>query len=171
MSKWESSLYKINTYGGRIMTDVYSFFTCCGVVISALILAFAGVAFIMVYDRANKSREQEFQIKLEMAKTSKNNHILNMPYKDLMTVVDVNMMYYVEQAIVESGIHSVSDEEKSVQFNPLLISICTNIEMSLSEDLIKAIEFYVTHDYIKTYIKDSSRLLLLAKIEQRGIKQ
>lgn len=128
-----------------------------------------GLAFIVVYYRGNKSREQEFQLKLESAKSAKNSHILNMSYSDLMTIVDTNMLYYVEQSIISSGIHELkTDEQKSLQFNTVLTSVCASVEMSLSTDIKQAIYFYVAPDHLSTYIKDTGRLLLIAKIEQRA---
>lgn len=127
--------------------------------------------FILLFIRYAESVEQrklEFEVKLKAAATAKNSHILNMGYKDLLSIVDNNMLYYVEQEILVSGIsNKESDEEKSLHFNTLLIDTCAKVETSLSPDLKEALLFYITEDHLRTYIKDSCRVILIAKIEQK----
>ena len=142
-----------------------------GTFLISFILLFIIIFFILQYRESYMYKEREFQIKLKSAETARNAHILNMSYKDLMSVVDTNMVYYIDQAILVSGIsNKESDEERSLDFNALLLQVCTNVEMSMSDSLKEAILFYISEEHLRTYIKDSSRILMIAKIEQKGFQ-
>lgn len=139
---------------------------CIGCLFALLLIS---IMLFIKYAESVQQRKQEFEIKLQAASTAKNSHILNMGYKDLLSIVDTNMLYYVDQEILVSGIsNKESDEEKSIHFNTLLIDVCTRVETSLSKDLKEALYFYVTEEHLRTYIKDSCRVILIAKIEQKA---
>ena len=137
-------------------------------IIIILILLFG--AFIYNIYKDMKQREFEFKLKLESAKHSRGGNIRSMSYKDLLSIIDTNMIYYVDQSILISGIASKkSDEERSLIFNDVLSSTCAQVEMSLSNYVKEALLDYVSENHLNTYIKDRARLLLIAKIEQNNI--
>ena len=114
-----------------------------------------------------RHREMEFQLKLESIKHAGASNIKSMSFKDLLNIIDTNMGYYVDQAILVSGINlKKSDEERSIIFNDVLISTCAQTESSLSLDVRNAILAFVSENHLQTYIKDRTRILLIAKIEQ-----
>ena len=133
-----------------------------------LILIFG--AFIYIIYRDMKQRQFEFKLKLESAKNSRGSNIRSMSYKDLLAIIDTNMVYYVDQSILISGIASKkSDEERSLIFNDILTSTCAQVELSLSNYVKEALLDYISEDHLNTYIKDRARILLIAKIEQNNI--
>lgn len=137
-----------------------------------IMILLIAIGFICVFGYSVMIRKQEFEIKLKAAETAKNTHIINMPYKDLLSIIDTNMAYYIDQAIVSSRILELeTDEQLSLQFNTVLVSVCAEVSMSLSDDVKRALEFYVSPDHIRTYIKDSCRIILLAKIEKLRVEK
>lgn len=141
-------------------------------IIMTVIFILAFIAFILIYTENAQNRNREFKIKMEAAKVAKNSHILNMPYKDLLGIVDINMVYYVTETVLTSGLHEMkTDEERSLEFNDALLTVCTKVRLSLSDDLIQALLFYISEDHLNIYIKDSARILLVAKIENSTRQQ
>ena len=141
-------------------------------IVVIILLSFILIMMMVEFWLSYSQRKQEFEIKLTAAETARNSHIVNMNYKDLLSIVDTNMIYYVDQEILLSGIlNKKSDEEKSINFNNILISICSKVETSLSNDVKEALLFFITEEHFRTYIKDSSRVLLIAKIEQKNFNK
>ena len=138
--------------------------------IITIILALLCGAFVFISYRDMKQREMEFNIKIEAAKNSKNSNIKSMNYKDLLSIIDTNMVYYVDQTILISGIATKkSDEERSLIFSDLLASTCAQIELSLSSSVKETLLDFISETHLHTYIKDRTRILLIAKIEQNNI--
>lgn len=139
-------------------------------IISAILLLLIGLVIFIIY-RDGMIRKREFDIKLEAAKASANAKVESLSYKELLAIVDQNMKYYVGQAILTSGIvNKKNDEERSLVINEILISTCAQVEMSISVNVKEAILKYVTLNHLQTYIKDATRLMLIAEIENRIIK-
>ena len=138
-------------------------------IIIFILFTFLGM-FIYTSYRDAKQRELEFSIKLEAAKNTKGANVRAMGYKDLLNIIDTNMVYYVDQSILISGIATKkSDEERSIIFNDVLSSTCAQVELSLSSYIKDALLEFVSENHIHTYIKDRARLLLIAKIEQTNM--
>lgn len=136
-------------------------------IIQIFVVLIAYLSFIQVYRQYTKDKSMEFEIKMEAAKSSGISHINTMSYKDLLSIVDSNIAYYVNDAMLSSGLVSAkSDEERSIQFNDIHVSIASKVEMSLSDSVKKAILNYVSQEHLRIYIKDTTRILLIAKTEQ-----
>ena len=128
------------------------------------------IGFSVIQYKDMKQRQLEFQIKIEAAKNTKDSHVRSMSYKDLLSIIDTNMVYYVDQSILISEIVSKkSDEERSLIFNDILTSTCAQVDLSLSTAVKEALLTYISESHLHTYIKDRTRILLIAKIEQNNI--
>lgn len=127
--------------------------------------------FIFVYYRHTQDKKFEFQLKLEAIKNKKNDHVESMSYKDLLSIVNDIIGYYVNDEYLHSALpKSTTDEEITLVFNQVHKSIAAKTEMGLSQDVKNALMGYISKEHMITYIKDTSRLVLVAKIEQNRRK-
>lgn len=103
-------------------------------------------------------------IQLEAAKAKKNNHIINMSYNDLFSIVDRLCEFHANMALITSSLSSKDSSKLSILLDDVIVNVCTATRLSMSDDLIEAIHFYVSDTYLMEYIKNTVRLRLILKI-------
>ena len=130
-----------------------------------IILAVTLTFMVYTIKRDSQIREREFNVKMAAAQMANTNGITSMKYTDLLSIIDKNMEYYVNQSILLSGVLKKTSEEKSLVINDILSTTCAQIECSISDKVKQALLNYITEEYLQTYIKDTTRVLLLYKIE------
>ena len=145
-------------------TTMMIIFTLGVLVLLAIV---AGIASYSIYSNGKKTQDA-LMIQIEAAKAKKNNHIINMPYKDLLGIVDNLVNFYTKNAVMDFSLSTKNDTELSVVLDDILINICTDVKMSVSKDLHEAILFYVSDAYFNKYIKNTARLLLILEIKRAG---
>ena len=69
--------------------------------------------------------------------------------------------------ILINGLLLKDSDQLSTVMDDLLTKICTDVKMSMSEPLKTSSLNYVTDEYLNITIKDTSRLVLTAKINKR----
>lgn len=139
------------------------------VVLLGVIVALASYA---IYS-AGKKTQDSLMIQIEAAKAKKNSHLMTIPYADLLGIINNLINFYVKSAVLEFPLTTKTQTELSVLMDDILIQICTNVRMAMSEDIQEAMTSYVTEAHMMQYIKNTTRLILLSettKIEKQNLQ-
>lgn len=114
-----------------------------------------------------KKNEGMLKVQIEAAKVKGVDHITKMSFDDATKILHHLIGFYVSNAILVNGLLSKDSDQLSTVMDDLLTKICTDVKMSMSEPLKTSFLNYVTDDYLNIMIKDTSRLVLTAKINER----
>ena len=86
-----------------------------------------------------------------------------------MKIMNNIIGFYVSNTILLNGLQSKDSNTISAVLDDLIIDISTQVRMSMSEELTNAILNYVTKDYLNNIIKDTVRIVLMAKINDKRL--
>lgn len=133
-----------------------------------LMILFLGLLIVLsIYTiwRSSLEQKMQFDVKMEIAKSSGNTTIKSMSYKDLQEIVNQLINFHVNSVVSTSNIRDKSTDELSIILDTMIVDVCARVKISLSNDILNAFYMYITDDFLNSYIKNLSRALLLAKID------
>lgn len=90
--------------------------------------------------------------------------LTNMSYTSIMDIIDKMIHFEVSNTILKNGLRIKTDEELSVILDNYILSISETVYTSISNDLLTVVQYYITDNYLKSYIKDTTRVILVANL-------
>lgn len=140
---------------------------CIIAIYTALLMI--GTYMAVTVRQETKRKQNEFDLKLQIAQIKRNEVVPKMSYGDLMKLVRENIMFYTDKVMLTYGLFTkTTNEERSVLMDDALKEICGLTHGSLSKDVLDSILAFVTEDHLASYIALNARLILIAKCESSG---
>lgn len=90
--------------------------------------------------------------------------LTSMSYTNIMDIIDKMIHFEVSNTILKNGLRIKTDEELSVILDNYILSISETVYTSISNDLLAVVQYYITDNYLKCYIKDTARVILVANL-------
>lgn len=142
------------------------FAVCCIILLMLLVI----LTIYNIY-RSYINQKQQFELMMEKARVAGNPKINSLSYKELQEIVNQLINFYVTSIFSTSNVRSKPPDELSIILDTMIIDVCANVKISLSTEILNAFSAYVSDDFLNHYIKDLTRALLLAKIENSRDKK
>lgn len=126
-------------------------------------LCIVGVSLITLILNTRKN-ETMLEMQINASKLHSTQHVETMKYEDLLKIVETITNFHITKLMTQNMKSMSSDEERSLFIDDCLPQLCVDIYTSLSESFLRGILSYVSESYFKNYIKDTTRLLLIARM-------
>lgn len=137
--------------------------------VSLIVLIMICILISVIFNLRETAKKNEImlQIQIEASKVKSVDHITKLPFDECIKIINNIIGLYTTNSILINGLKSKDADAISAVLDELIIELSTQVRMSMSEELTRAILNYVTKDYLNNLIKDSVRIVLLAKLKQR----
>lgn len=143
------------------MIAIIALLVMCVVLLAILI----GLSVYTIY-RDTTKMQNNLDIQIAAATSSKLPEIHKLPYSELMDIVNKTIDYYTTHNLTVNTLSTKSGDEISVQLDDLSADIATTVKLSVSPLVSNCITSYVSEDFYDRYILTTVRLLLVAHIEK-----
>lgn len=134
----------------------------CALIILLMICILVSLIFNL--RETAKKNEGMLQVQIEAAKVKSTEHVTKLSFDDAVKIVNHLIGFYVSNVILMNGLKEKTADEISAVQDSLVINISTQVRLAMSEQLTTSIQNYVTTDYLNIMIKDTTRLVLIAKL-------
>lgn len=131
------------------------------ILIMGTIITFGYLLYHINYSNKETKRLKELQLS---TKPSIPSVLTNMSYTSIMEIVDKMIQFEVSNTILKHGLRNKTDEELSVILDDFILNISETVYTSISNDLLSVVQYYITDNYLKSYIKDTARIILVANL-------
>ena len=139
----------------------------CSLIVLLMVCILASVIFNL--RETAKKNEGMLKIQIEASKVKSVEHITKLSFDECIKIMNNIIGFYVSNTILLNGLQSKDSNTISAVLDDLIIEISTQVRMSMSEELTNAILNYVTKDYLNNIIKDTVRIVLMAKINDKRL--
>ena len=139
----------------------------CSLIVLLMICILVSVIFNL--RETAKKNEGMLNIQIEASKVKSVEHITKLSFDECIKIMNNIIGFYVSNTILLNGLQSKDSNTISAVLDDLIIEISTQVRMSMSEELTNAILNYVTKDYLNNIIKDTVRIVLMAKITDKRL--
>ena len=139
----------------------------CSLIVLLMICILISVIFNL--RETAKKNECMLKIQIEASKVKSVEHITKLSFDECIKIMNNIIGFYVSNTILLNGLQSKDSNTISAVLDDLIIEISTQVRMSMSEELTNAILNYVTKDYLNNIIKDTVRIVLMAKINDKRL--
>ena len=139
----------------------------CSLIVLLMISILVSVIFNL--RETAKKNEGMLKIQIEASKVKSVEHITKLSFDECIKIMNNIIGFYVSNTILLNGLQSKDSNTISAVLDDLIIEISTQVRMSMSEELTNAILNYVTKDYLNNIIKDTVRIVLMAKINDKRL--
>lgn len=128
-------------------------------------LLFALVVLIIYQIRIDSyTRNKLFEIQLKMGE-GQAAMTRELPWSELKKIIDEIINFTISNYIITNGVNKLSDEELAINWTMMLNEICTDVEISLSDEIKRQILKNISKDYMSSYIKNSVQLVIVYKLQ------
>ena len=90
--------------------------------------------------------------------------LTSMSYTSIMEIIDKMIHFEVSNTILKNGLRNKTEEELSIILDNHILSISETVYTSISNELLTVVQYYITDNYLKSYIKDTARIILVANL-------
>ena len=131
------------------------------IMVVGTIITFGYLLYHMSYSNKETKRLKELQLS---QKPSIPTVLTSMSYTSIMEIIDKMIHFEVSNTILKNGLRNKTDEELSVILDDYILNISEMVYTSISNDLLTVVQYYITDNYLKNYIKDTARIILVANL-------
>lgn len=110
------------------------------------------------------TRNKLFEVQLKMGE-GQAAMTRELPWSDLKKIIDEIIDFTISNYIITNGVNKLSDEELAINWTMMLNEICTNVEVSLSDEMKRQILKTITREYMSQYIKNSVQLVIVYRLQ------
>lgn len=110
------------------------------------------------------TRKRLFDIQIEMAQ-GQQSMTKELPWSELRKIVDEIVNFTVSNYIVTNGIAKMKSDELTLNWTMILNEVCSEVELSLSDEIKRQILKTITLEYMTKYIKNSVQLVIVYNLQ------
>lgn len=114
-----------------------------------------------------KKNEGMLKVQIEAAKVKRTDHVDKLSFDDCIKIINHLIGFYVSSTILLYGLQMKNSDELSTILDELVINISTQVTTAMSNELTACFLTYVSNDYLMVMIKDTTRIVLTAKLDGR----
>lgn len=111
------------------------------------------------------TRKRLFDVQIEMAQ-GQQAMTKELPWSDLKKIIDEIISFTVTNYIITNGIGRMNDDELTLNWTMILSEICSEVELSLSDEMKRQILKTISIEYMTKYIKNSVQLVIVFNLQK-----
>lgn len=111
-------------------------------------------------------RKNQFKTQMKMAEAQASMS-KQLSFKDCYDILNNYIQHITVSEVTALGLFNMTSDQLSVVMSDTLSSICVEIDSAMSEELKRQLSLYSSDIYIKKYILDQARTIMIASIETR----
>lgn len=110
------------------------------------------------------TRSKTFEVQIEMAQAQQL-MVKDLSWEELKKIINDVISFTVSSYIITNNLRRMNDQELSVMWTVILRDLCTNVEISLGEDIKRQAFKIITKDYFTQFIKNSVEIVIVYQLE------
>lgn len=111
------------------------------------------------------SKKKLFDIQMEMAQAQQS-MTRELPWSELKKIIDEIVNFTVPNYIITNGIKKMNEDELTLNWTMMLNELCSDIELSISNEIKRQILKTITVEYLTKYIKNSVQIILVYNLQK-----
>ena len=111
------------------------------------------------------TRKRLFDVQIEMAQ-GQQAMTKELPWSDLKKIIDEIIGFTVTNYIITNGLSKMKDDELTLNWTMILNEVCSEVELSLSEEIKRQILKTISLEYMTKYIKNSVQLVIVFNLQK-----
>lgn len=111
------------------------------------------------------TRKKLFDIQIEMAQAQQAT-TRELPWSELKKIIDEIVNFTVPNYIIANGVTKMNEDELTLNWTMMLNELCSDIELSISDEIKRQILKSITIDYLTKYIKNSVQIILVYNLQK-----
>lgn len=125
-----------------------------------------GLMILIIYQIRIDSytRNKLFEVQMEMGK-GQALMAKDLLWSELKKIIDEIIDFTISNYIITNGIDKLSDEELAINWTMMLNDICTEVELSLSNEVKRQALKFISNDYMTHYIKNSVQIVIVYRLQ------
>ena len=113
------------------------------------------------------TRKRLFDVQIEMGK-GQQAMLKDMTWSELKKVIDEIVSFTVINYTITNGLSKMSNDEITLNWTFMLNEICSEVEMSLSDEIKRQILKTITIEYLTSYIKNSVQFSIVYNLQNNA---
>lgn len=111
------------------------------------------------------TRKRLFDVQIEMAQ-GQAAMTKELPWSELKKIIDEIISFTVNNYIITNCLGKMKVDELTLNWTMILNEICSEVELSLSEEMKRQILKTISVEYMTKYIKNSVQLVIVFSLEK-----
>ena len=135
------------------------------IILGVMFISVVGLSiFYCVMAHIDKKSDREAEEERRKKMRSLPQVLTTMSYTSIMEIIDKMIHFEVSNTILKNGLRNKTEEELSVILDNHILTISESVYTSISNSLLTVVQYYITDNYLKKYIKDTTRIILVANL-------
>lgn len=111
------------------------------------------------------TRKRLFDIQIEMAQ-GQQAMTKELPWGELKKIIDEIIGFTVTNYIITNGLNKMKEDELTLNWTMILNEVCSEVELSLSDEIKRQMLKTISLEYLTKYIKNSVQLVIVYNLQK-----